>query len=70
MQLALPDLIKLYFWPKHFLLVDEGPIQIFLVPFWLVSKVYARILIWLFFIKNILKLLIVFSIWLVIKDRY
>ena len=51
-----------------FFLMGEAPIQMFLLPFRLAPQVYVALLIWVFFLVNIVKVPIVFAIGLVTID--
>lgn len=51
-----------------FFLMGEAPIQMFLLPFRLAPQVYVALLIWFFFLVNIVKVPIAFGIGLVTID--
>ena len=51
-----------------FFLMGEAPIQMFLLPFRLAPQVYVSLLIWYFFLINIVKVPIAFGIGLVTID--
>lgn len=51
-----------------FFLMGEGPIQVFLLPFRLAPQVYVALLIWFFFLVNIVKVPIAFGMGLVTVD--
>ena len=51
-----------------FFLMGEGPIQMFLLPFQLVPQVYVALLIWFFFLVNIVKVPIALGMGIVTLD--